>query len=123
MSRVGQEADAGREPGTALGSRERALAFVQRFAAGDVDGLASLLAEDVRVVGPQLDVVSRANYLAALQGDPPQPAAARILSVTDEGGTVAVFWDYLKPERIVTVAQLFRIRDGKICEILIVFPP
>jgi hypothetical protein len=121
MSFVGQEGDAGREPATALSSEERALAFVRRFAAGDVDGLASLLAENVRVVGPHLDVASRADYLAALRADPPQPAAARVLSVTGDGDTVAVFWEYEKPERAVTVAQLFRLRGARIAEMHIVF--
>jgi hypothetical protein len=121
MSFVGQEGDAGREPATALSSEERALAFVRRFAAGDVDGLASLLAEDVRVAGPHLDVVSRADYLAALQDDPPQPAAARVLSVIGDGDTVAVFWEYEKPERAVTVAQLFRLRGARIAEMHLVF--
>ena len=91
------------------------------FAAGNVDGLALLLAENVRVLGPYLDVASRADYLAALQGDPPQPAGARILSVTGDGGAVAVFWEYQKPERAVTVAHLFRFRGARIAEMLLVF--
>jgi hypothetical protein len=121
MSLVGQEGGDGGEPATELSSRQRALAFVQRFAAGDVDGLALLLAEDVRVVGPRLDVASRADYLAALRGDPPHPADARVLSVTDHGDTVAVFWAYEKPERAVTVAQLFRFRGARIAEMHLVF--
>ena len=101
--------------------REQALTFVQRFAAGDVEGLAPLLAEDLQLSGPYLEVTSRAAYLEALRHDAPTPGRARVVSVTDDDETVAVFWEYERPRGPLTIAQLFRFRDEHICEIRLVF--
>jgi hypothetical protein len=98
-----------------------ALAFLHRFAAGDVDGLEPLLAEDLRVKGPYLTVRSRAEYLAALRRDPPEPSGLRVLSVTENDDSVAVFYEYEKRDGTLTVAQLFRFRDDVIYEIRLVF--
>ena len=101
--------------------RDLALAFLDRFAAGDVEGLAPLLSDDLRVTGPYVDVATRADYLAALRAAPPRPATIRPLSVTEGESTVAVFYRYEKPGRTRTVAQLFRCRGDQICEMLLVF--
>ena len=100
--------------------RERALEFVRRFAAGEVDRLESLLAEDLLLTGPFLQVDSRAAYLEALRRDPPENCGLRVLSVTDESDTVAVFYEYQKRDTTVTVAQLFRFRGDQISEIVLV---
>ena len=100
---------------------EQALEFVRRFAAGDVHGLKALLCEDVQFAGPYLQVASRAAYLEALRSEPPEPCDVRVLSVTEDGDTVAVFYEYEKPAVTLTIAQLFRFRDQQICEIRLVF--
>ena len=104
-----------------MGHREQALEFVRRFAAGDVDGLEPLLAEDLQLFGPYLQVDSRAAYLSALRSAPPEPCSVHILSVTDDGHAVAVFYDYEKPGGVRTIAQLFRFSDERISEIRLVF--
>jgi ketosteroid isomerase-like protein len=101
--------------------REQALEFVRRFAAGDVDGLEPLLAEDLQLAGPYLQINSRADYLTALRSEPPERCGVRVLSVTDDGDTVAVFYDYEKRDVTLTIAQLFRFSDGRISEIRLVF--
>ncbi len=104
-----------------MSHREQAVEFVRRFAAGDVDGLELLLAEDLQLAGPYLQVKSRAAYLEALRKDPPEPCGVRVLSVTDDGDTVAVFYEYEKRDTTLTVAQLFRFSDQRINEICLVF--
>lgn len=98
-----------------------ALEFVRRFAAGDIAGVGALLDDDLRLVGPHLSVQSRAAYMDALDADPPGRCAVEIISVCEGQNQVAVFYDYLKPEGQVTVAQWFRLRGGKIVETRIVF--
>ena len=99
---------------------DHALQFLERFAAGDVDGLEPLMSEDLRLMGPFLEVDSRADYLEALRRDPPEPCGFNILSVTEESETVAVFYEYEKPDVTLAVAQLFRFEHHLISEIRIV---
>jgi hypothetical protein len=101
--------------------KDQALEFVRCFAAGDIAGLEALLAEDLRLTGPYLQVESRAAYIDALRRDPPEASDARVLSVTDGGDTVAVFYEYEKRDSTVTVAQLFRFGDQGISDIRLVF--
>ena len=63
---------------------DAALKFIRCFAAGDLDGLGSVLAERVQFTGPYLSVDSKAAYLDALRVDPPGECALVILSVTAE---------------------------------------
>jgi ketosteroid isomerase-like protein len=104
-----------------MSHREQALEFLRRFAAGDINGLEPLLAEDLRLSGPYLQVESRAAYLRALRSAPPEPGGLHVLSVTDDGDAVAVFYDYEKRGAVRTVAQLFRFSDGRIREMRLVF--
>ena len=104
-----------------MSHREWAVEFVRRFAAGDIDGLEPLLAQDLQLAGPYLQVKSRAAYLEALRSEPPEPCGVRVLSVTDNGDTVAVFYEYEKRDRTLTIAQLFRFSGQRISEIRLVF--
>ncbi len=101
--------------------RDLALEFIRRFAAGDVDALTPLLSADLQVIGPYLHATSRAAYLEALRRDPPLPYSVRILSVEDDGDTVAVSYEYLKSEEELRIAQVFRFVDGRIGEMRLVF--
>jgi ketosteroid isomerase-like protein len=104
-------------------ARQLALRFIRTFAAGDVDALAPLLSEDLEVTGPYLHTTSRAQYLSALRKDPPQSCSIRILTVTDKADSVSVSYDYVKPDRTLTIAQRFTIRDKRICEMRVLFDP
>jgi hypothetical protein len=44
-----------------------------------------------------------------------------VLSITESEDAAAVFYEYRKPERLMQIAQLFKITQGKIHEILLVF--
>ena len=95
--------------------------FLQAFCEGDVDGLESLLAEDLQFSGPFHHFGSRFAYLESLRGDPPEKCRFRVLSITESGDDVCVFYDYEKAGQTITVAQLCRFKGDLIGEILLVF--
>lgn len=102
-------------------NRQVAIEFLRCFCAGDLDGLASLLADDLQFNGPFHQFRSRAAYLDSLKKDPPEQCGYRVLSVTEGDDSVSVYYSYEKSDRSLTIAQLFRFKDQKICEILLVF--
>ena len=104
-----------------MSHRAVALEFIQTFAAGDVASLERLLADDLQFTGPYLTATSKTEYLAILKSDPPVSAEVRILSVTEDGDDVAVFYEYEKPDETLTIAQLFRFRGSEIAETRLVF--
>lgn len=101
--------------------RDIALKYIKYFCAGDIDGLAPLLAADLRFTGPFHRYTSAAGYLGGLRRDPPEKCGYRILSLTENEDAVAVFYDYEKPESTVRIAQLFKIKDLRITEIMLIF--
>ncbi len=105
-----------------LPNREIALEFIERFCAGDVDGLTPLLAEDLQFKGPLFRFDSRAAYLDSLRGDL-EKTGYQILSVTENEDSVSVYYDYDKPGGAMTIAQLFKFRDRIISELTLVFDP
>lgn len=102
-------------------NREVALEFLRCFCAPDIDGLAPLLARDLKFTGTLYSYDSAADYLDGLRRDPPQSCGYRVLSITEGPDSVAVFYEYQKPGRAVTIAQFFRLRDAKIVEMRVVF--
>ena len=98
-----------------------AMKFLECFCAGDVEGLAPLLAEGLRFRGPLHQFGSRDAYLDSLRNDPPEKCEYRVLSVTQDEDSVSVYYDYEKSEGFLTVAQLFRFKDQQISELLLVF--
>ena len=102
------------------GNREAALEFLRRFCAGDVEGLHPLLDEDLQFKGPFHSFTSRDGYLDSLRSDPPEKCGFRVLSLTENEDSVAIFYDYQKVDSTLTIAQLCRFRGEKISEILLV---
>ena len=104
-----------------MNNRDIALEFLSRFCAGDVDGLSPLLAEDLQLNGPLFHFDSREDYLDSLKDGPPEKCGYRIISVTENQESVSIYYDYEKRAATITIAQLFRFRDHKITELLLVF--
>jgi hypothetical protein len=102
-------------------NREIALKFLYCFCAADLDGLASLLAPDLQFRGTLHHYRSAEAYLEALRNDPPDRCGCHVLSVTEGGDAVAVFYEYRKPKETLVIAQLVRIRQQRISEVLVVF--
>lgn len=97
------------------------MEYLKCFCAGDIDGLGPLLAADLSFTGTFHTYGSASEYLCSLRSDPPEKCEYNVLSVTENKDSVAVFYEYQKPERLMQIAQLFKIRDHKIHEVLLVF--
>ena len=106
---------------TGMSNPDAALAFLECFCAGNIDGLVPLLDERLQVTGPLHRFASRATYLSSLKTDPPQSCEHQVLSITAGEDTVAVFYDYRKSDGALTVAQLFRFNNHVIVEMHQVF--
>lgn len=104
-----------------MNNREVALEFLRCFCAGDVSGLVPLLAEDLQLQGPLYRFRSREAYVDVLHNDPPEPCGYQVLSLTESGDSVAMFYEYAKSDGAITIAQLFQFRHHKIQAILVVF--
>ena len=102
-------------------NREVAMAYLKHFCAGNVDGLASLLADDLEFKGPFHQFSSSRAYIQSLRDDPLDRCSYRVVSITEADDSVSVYYDYRKAKSDLTVAQLFNFTDGKISKILLVF--
>ena len=99
---------------------QTAMEFVSRFAAGDVDGLGSLLAEPFHLKGPLFEFHSKQAYLDSLAGDV-EEAVSRIVAITDDGERVLVVYEYRKRDTTITISQLLTFIDGKVADTLLAF--
>lgn len=97
------------------------MEYLRCFCAGDIDGLPPLLAADLMFSGTFHTYGSASEYLDSLRSDPPEKCKYKVLSITEGEDSVAVFYEYQKPDRVMRIAQLFKIRNHKINEVLLVF--
>ena len=44
-----------------------------------------------------------------------------VLSITEDGNTVSIYYEYKKSAKTMTIAQLFRFKEQRIGEIILVF--
>ncbi len=101
-------------------NRDVAIEFVKCFCAGDVGALAPLLTPDLKLRGPFFKFDSADAYLDSLTNDL-EKCGYRLLSITEGEDSVSIYYDYEKSDRIITIAQLFKFKEHKISEILLVF--
>jgi ketosteroid isomerase-like protein len=102
-------------------NRDVAMEYLRCFCAGDIDGLPPLLSADLRFTRTFQTYGSVSEYLDSLRRDPPEKCKYKVLSATEGEDSVAVFYEYQKPDRVIRIAQLFKIRNHKINEVLLVF--
>lgn len=102
-------------------NKDLAKKYLEAFCAGDLPHLESLLADDLRFRGPFHNFRSASEYMDSLRCDPPEECGFKIYSITENENTVAVFYEYQKPDRVVQIAQLFEFKEQRIKDILIIF--
>ena len=56
-----------------------------------------------------------------MRKDPPDRSRYIILSITENDDSLAVFYEYKKPEGVIRIAQLFKFEDLLISEMMLVF--
>jgi len=76
-----------------MDNREVAMEFLRCFCAGDVDGLASLLAEDFQFNCPLCQFSAANAYLESLKSDPPEQCGYRVKSVAEGRDSVPIYYD------------------------------
>ena len=104
-----------------MNKQEIVLEYLRCFCDRDTDGLEHLLANDLKFEGTFHKFDSAAEYIHSLKNDPPEKAKFNILSITENKGSLAVFYEYQKPQSVTRIAQLFKFKGPKISEILLVF--
>ena len=102
-------------------NREVVMEYLRCFCDGDIDGLEPLLAANLCFTGTFHAYSSAIEYVDSLKDDPPEKCGCKVLSITENEHSVAVFYEYQKPDRAMQIAQLFKIKEEKIHEILLVF--
>lgn len=100
---------------------EIAISYIRYFCAGNIDALVPLLAANLTFKGTLQSFSSADDYIAALRKDPPEKAHCNIQSITNAPHAIAVFYQYIKKNQTIQIAQLFRISDQQITDILLVF--
>lgn len=101
--------------------QEIAQEYLKCFCEGNVSGLIPLLAPQLQFNGTFYNYNSAAEYLNSLRNDPPEKCTYTVLSITENDDSVAVFYEYGKPGGAIKIAQLFKIKNQKIKEILLIF--
>ena len=104
-----------------LDSRDLAIEHLRCFCAGDIDGLEPLQASDLNFTGAFHTYTSAWAYLDSLGSDPPEKCECNILSVTESANSVALFYEYQKPDCVMRLAQLFDFQRHKIKKIILIF--
>jgi hypothetical protein len=102
-------------------NQEIALEYLRCFCAGDIDGLEPLLDAKLHFSGTLHTYHSASEYMESLRNDPPEANNYKLISITENDRHVALFYEYQKPDRTMQIAQLFRIEDKKIHDVLLIF--
>lgn len=98
-----------------------AIEFLHNFCRNDLESLSHLLTEDFKLTGPCYQCHSRRTYLSHLEQDPPPKSHFNILKIFEDDEAVCLFYEYFKPQGSIIIAQLYKFRDNRIAEILLVF--
>ena len=104
-----------------MNKREIAMEFIKNFCAGDVEALGSLLEDDFQLKGPLYRFDSKAAYLESLKADPLERCGFNVLNITEDDSTVSIYYEYKKSAKTIIIAQLFRFKEQRIGETLLVF--
>ncbi len=104
-----------------MSNRDVVLEYLTCFCQGDISGVEAVLALDFQLTGPLNTFQSRNKYIQSLREDPPKPSRYEILEIAESETGISVFYEYHKPSGCLTIAQFFKLRGEKICEILLVF--
>ena len=88
--------------------REVAMEYLRCICVSDLEGLARVLSPDFQFSRPFHDAYSRADSLENLEHDPPEKCPNKVVSVTEDNDRVAMFYHDEKTDKIIPIAQLFK---------------
>ncbi|KAA3610399.1 MAG: hypothetical protein D8M58_05715 [Calditrichaeota bacterium] len=104
-----------------MSNKEVAKKYIEFFCSGEIEKLSVLLSPDLFFSGTFFIFHSAKEYLDNLRKNPPEKCNHKIISITENEDSIAIFYEYQKPEKTLPVAQLFKIKNQKIQEVLLVF--
>jgi len=104
-----------------MNNQDIAMKYLMCFCEGKINEIEPLLAPDLKFIGTLKSYSSAKEYLTSLRDDPPEPCSFNVLSITENDDFVGLFYEYLKPNQAMRIAQLFKIKDQLIQEVLLVF--
>jgi len=100
-----------------MDSKFLAKSFVECFCKADIEGIDSLLSIQFNLKGPLFEFDSKQDYIESLNGNLEADPEAEILSVIGNTEEATAFYKY----RGNLIGQLFRCKEGKIYEAMLVF--
>lgn len=99
-----------------------ALKYMEIFFSGrDIGELRPLLSKDFSFQGPFYTFTTAEDYITSLSADPPKDFEYEIIQTFENESHACLVFQFSKPGVSTPMAQLFRISEGKICRILLVF--
>lgn len=81
----------------------------------------SILAEDMKFVGPFFRGESAQEYLAGLRKNPPAGMAFEVLHAYEDASSACVVYRFEKEEVSTPMAQIFEVQASKISAITLIF--
>jgi SnoaL-like domain len=99
--------------------------YLERFAAGDIDGAARLLAEDFSFDGPLLKASNKAEFLAGSAGLAPMVRGVELHRQWESDGEVCSIFDFRIETPVgagaIPMAEWAVVRDGKLVSSRLIF--
>ena len=91
------------------------------FSGTELDELHHILDEDCTFEGPFFQSRSAEEYIMALKTDPPINCSYTLIESLEHEATACLFYQFEKPGITTPMAQLFGIKNDKICKIILIF--
>lgn len=91
------------------------------FGGKDIERLSNLLADQFSFQGPFFKFDSAVDYINSLKADPPKDFGYTMISTFEDEASACLVYRFSKPGVDTPMVQLFKINNGKISKILLVF--
>ena len=91
------------------------------FSGQDMEELVPLLSKDCSFHGPLYNMNSARDYIDSLKADPPVKFNYKIIHSFENSTSAGLFYLFSKPGIELPMAQLFEIKNEKICRIMLIF--
>ncbi len=100
-----------------------AVAYIEACGRKDFDAVASLLAADIRFIGPNNSSTGAPAYLAVLRRIAPVWVRSDVRKVFEDGSEVCVIYDFITDTSAgaVPIVEWLRIEGEKVASVTLVF--
>ena len=101
---------------------ELALEYLEIFVGNKpLSELSDILDEQCSFQGPMYQFNSAVAYINSLESDPALNASYDIIASFEDNSSACIIYQFKKPGIDTAMSQTFKIRNGKIVEILLIF--